>query len=341
MSDSIHLPVLLEDLAAILVSGSDAEAFLQAQLTQDMLALGTERAAPAAYCTARGRVLASMVVVQADDQADPSWLMITKADVADSLVQRLRMFVLRSKVTIERSEHIVLGTAAPHIDLDSAQDAIRSSDDTTQDQQASPASADHRQAAPFTVIRHQGAVWVAAPRGRHLGTRWWGLIPTRQAPGQESSAKDISAWQADDISAGLPWVQAATQDTFIPQTLNLDLINGVSFTKGCYPGQEVVARSHYRGTIKRRSAFGMAALSASDSAMRPQELAGSDIFDANRPGNACGRVVNAAMTDTGLHMLMEVQLTDVNTADFRLESDKGPAIQIMPLPYEIANQPDR
>src|SRR3546814_3190939 len=86
--------------------------------------------------------------------------------------------------------------------------------------------------------------------------RWW-LITDESDPAPSLPAGNTARWQADDIAAGLPWVQAATQDLFIPQTLNLDLIDGVSFTKGCYPGQEVVARSHYRGTVKRRTAYGV------------------------------------------------------------------------------------
>src|SRR3546814_15175444 len=85
--------------------------------------------------------------------------------------------------------------------------------------------------------------------------RWW-LITDESDPAPSLPAGNTARWQADDIAAGLPWVQAATQDLFIPQTLNLDLIDGVSFTKGCYPGQEVVEPSNYRGTVKGRTPGG-------------------------------------------------------------------------------------
>ena len=78
----------------------------------------------------------------------------------------------------------------------------------------------------------------------------------RLRPGGALTRTDADAWRAADLAAGIPWIGAATQDLFIPQTVNLELIQGVSFTKGCYPGQEVVARSHYRGTVKRRMAYG-------------------------------------------------------------------------------------
>src|SRR5690606_761075 len=132
----------------------------------------------------------------------------------------------------------------------------------------------------------------------------------------------------------LPWVQAATQDLFIPQTLNLDLLGGVNFSKGCYPGQEVVARSHYRGTVKRRMAH---AVSEAYSGTEAAALAGVDTFDGKQPDAPCGRIVNAAMDTNGaLHVLMEVQLADLETADFRLGSPTGPALQVRgQTPYGV------
>src|SRR5690606_26469165 len=133
--------------------------------------------------------------------------------------------------------------------------------------------------------------------------RWW--LITGQSAVQAGSASDAAYWQARDIAAGLPWIVAATQDLFIPQTLNLDLIGGVSLSQGCYPGQEVVARSHYRGTVKRRMAGGIltGATSHLDDA-----LPATDLFDARQPDNACGRIINAAQDAAGIRVLMEVQL---------------------------------
>lgn len=298
----------LNDLAVITLTGTDATSFLQSQLTQDINVLGPDKAAVAGYCTARGRLLASMIVVQKGSDQSDGWLLLTKADAALSFGQRLRMFVLRAKVDVTVSETIVVG--------------VRS-----------------KQAAqPYTVERHDNQIWISAPVRDHAPyARWW-LLDNQGGSAQalddaaQTSAADIQSWQADDISAGLPWVQAATQEAFIPQTINMDLINGVSFTKGCYPGQEVVARSHYRGTIKRRMAYATGAPVPIEST---HALIGSDTFDANRPGRPCGRVINAAVGSDALHVLIEVQLADLESADFRLESDTGPAITIAPLPYNI------
>src|SRR5690606_22333859 len=132
--------------------------------------------------------------------------------------------------------------------------------------------------APWTVVPTDAGDWIAAGRTQGEPARWW-LATAASTETDNLPQTDHAAWQVADIAAGLPWVQAAIQDVFIPQTLNLDLIDGVSFTKGCYPGQEVVARSHYRGTVKRRMAGGLIA-SAAD--VNPDTLAATDTFDARR-----------------------------------------------------------
>src|SRR5690606_20468615 len=134
-------------------------------------------------------------------------------------------------------------------------------------------------------------------------------------------------WHAADLAAGLPWIGAQTQDLFIPQTVNLDLIEGVSFSKGCYPGQEVVARSHYRGTVKRRMALGT--LSAAVPAAEP----GADIYDARQAGEPCGRIVDAAERT----VLFEAPLDAVEGGDLRLGAPDGPAIAPRALPYRAPN----
>lgn len=301
----------LTDLAVIALTGADATSFLQSQLTQDVDALGPDRAAVAGYCTARGRLLASMIVVQKGPDPSDGWLLLTKADAALSFGQRLRMFVLRAKVDVTISEAVVVG--------------VRSEDT----------------APPYGVVRHDNQIWISAPvRDKAPSARWWliDMAPSDKHPadtGGQTPETKLQAWQADDMAAGLPWIQAATQEAFIPQTVNMDLINGISFTKGCYPGQEVVARSHYRGTIKRRMAYATGPSVPADSV---QGLVGTDTFDTNRPGRPCGRVINAAVADNILHVLMEVQLADLDGADFRLETDTGPAVTIADLPYRI--QPD-
>jgi hypothetical protein len=145
-------------------------------------------------------------------------------------------------------------------------------------------------------------------------------------------------WHGQDISAGLPWIEAAIQDLLIPQTLNLDLIEGVSFTKGCYPGQEIVARSHYRGTVKLRMHLGTIEQSQALS-LKP----GADIFDAQGSEQACGRViniaqpVNPAIDDTNnastAYVLFETTFDALEHNALHLGARDGAPITLLSLPY--------
>ncbi len=330
----------LADLAVIEISGADAASFLHGQLTHDIAGLTPGQARLSGYCTAKGRLLGSMVVWQAPGTETPTLRALIKADIAEAIVKRLSMFVLRAKAKLSVTQIPVLGVCTD-LSTESGQPAASA----TPANQINAALAGHVAGLPvappaFTVVQTEAGDWIAAPRKQASPIRWWLAAAGIIQAGPLSSAC-AAAWQADDIAAGLPWVQAATQDVFIPQTLNLDLIDGVSFTKGCYPGQEVVARSHYRGTVKRRMACGVVR-NAPD--IDADALPGTDIFDARRPGNPCGRIVNAARadrdatpgTDAGpVHVLMEVQLADLDTADFRLGDDNGPAIELRSLPYDI------
>jgi len=306
----------LKDLAVITLTGDDATSFLQSQITQDVSTIGQGTSALAGYCSARGRLLASMIALQKGTESSEGWLLLTKADAAAALVQRLRMFVLRAKVDIGISDLTIIGMTVPR------------SDQYLKDIPGVETPVD---APPYTVVRRDTHILIRAPeRANAPHARWWML--GSPVTGVNASETSVQAWQTEDIAAGLPWVLAATQDTFIPQTLNMDLIGGVSFTKGCYPGQEVVARSHYRGTLKRRMAY---AVGAAGDIPSVHDLPGVDIFDARKPDNPCGRVINAAISEGALHILIEVQLADLDNAEFRLGSGDGPAMAIRALPYQI------
>jgi len=177
--------------------------------------------------------------------------------------------------------------------------------------------------------------WIAAPSadGR---LRWWWIASDEQLNEAAPLAAVLglapaSQWQVADLAAGIPWIATATQDVFIPQTVNLELIQGVSFTKGCYPGQEVVARSHYRGTVKRRMAYGTIA----DASLQGAALAGVDVFDATQPGEPIGRVVDAASEAGVASVLFETTLAALPEGDLRLGAADGPRIAAAPLPYSI------
>lgn len=297
----------LPDLAVLDFQGADAISFLHAQLTQDVQHLEPNQAKLGAYCNAKGRVQASLVFWPAPHGAGVQALV--KADLADTLLQRLRMFVLRSKVTMTRLPVHVYGVIGAQ---------------SNQNIQTPEAS------APYVVHHddHANLCWISAPSATS-SPRWWLLSPEPITSAQNDSAP----WHISDMQAGLPWVDQSAYEGYIPQTLNLDLIDGINFRKGCYPGQEVVARSHYRGTIKRRMAY--ACTQADESLSLAGNWLGQDIVTTEEPDNPCGRIINAAIEDNILHVLIEVQLADLEQAQFHARDAQGPRLYIQALPYSL------
>lgn len=192
------------------VSGMDARDFLHAQLTNDILNLASDRAALAGWCSAKGRLLATFLVIPARE----GFLLQLSRDLAPALAKRLAMFVLRSKVKIaDESERW-------------AQFGVFD--------------------APPPGVRWEGDT-VSVPVD---GKRYLRLEPAAAA--SLACALDEDAWYLEEIRAGRPLITTATQDQFVPQMVNLETLGGVDFRKGCYPGQEIVARAQYRGQVKRR-----------------------------------------------------------------------------------------
>jgi len=215
-------PALLPFLAVLRIAGPDAASFLQGQLTHDMRLLADGRTLLAAVTTPQGRVVALLRLRQGEQGIDA----LLPADLVEPVAARLRKFVLRARVDVR---------AAPELQVASV------ADDTA----ASPASSTSSD-APVWFDYAPGRPAVAAPEAvlhELLGPR-----SATNPPGIEN------AWWAADVAAGLPQVFAASSESFVPQMLNLDLLDAISFTKGCYTGQEIVARTQHLGRIKRRTA---------------------------------------------------------------------------------------
>ncbi|SAI71121.1 aminomethyl transferase [Bordetella ansorpii] len=310
----------LPGLRVLAAAGDDALAFLHGQLTQDVTGLPADAARLAGYCTARGRLLATLVMWRAAQGAedDARLYALVRADLAEALQKRLSMFVLRAKAKLSLAALNPAGVQCDAGQLPGLQAA---------------AGGELPRTAWQRVDRVTGT-WIAAPSASGAALRWWWIASDAQlqqagALGQLLARAEPALWQAADLAAGLPWIGSATQDLFIPQTVNLELAGGVSFTKGCYPGQEVVARSHYRGTVKRRMAYGQLQGSAGT-----DQLAGLDVYDAAQPGEPCGRVVDAA-GHAGVSLLFETTLSSLPEGDLRLGAPDGPRIEVMPLPYAL------
>ncbi|MCK9509800.1 MAG: folate-binding protein [Pigmentiphaga sp.] len=293
---------LLDSLRVVRVTGADAVGFLHGQLTHDVEKLTPGHARLAAYCNAKGRVQATLVLWRADDAGAPVVYFFTHASVVDALLKRLRMFVLRAKVVFELLDWSVSGVWA--------------------ETGAGPA-AWHTEPADA-----EGGVRIGAPAAAPLAWRAWQV----QAAPVKSAEGDPAAWACQEIRAGLPWISAATFELFTPLMINFDLIDGVSFTKGCYPGQEVVARSHYRGKQKRRTHRGRLPL---PEALDPAVLPGSDLYT---PGavEPVGRVINAAACNGTLEVLFEATFDTIDANALHLGSPEGPQLILQALPYDPA-----
>jgi folate-binding protein YgfZ len=324
----------LEDLALFEATGADALSFLQGQITNDILSAGPEQARLAGYCTAQGRLLATMVMTALPDAPAGGLIGLMRQDILASVLKRLSMFVLRAKVKFGASTYSAVGASLAAHQVGALTQALG---------HTLPMSA-------WQVAATATGLWICAPTASTepgvATLRWWWLASEAQtALCQDLKLPHVlgtsEQWHCQDIAAGLPWIEAATQDLLIPQTLNLDLIEGVSFTKGCYPGQEIVARSHYRGTVKRRMHFGKI-----DAAHTVGLKAGADIFDAQGSEQACGRVINIASSvqsqpeganktgDAGTtYVLFETTFDALEHNALHLSAPDGAPITLLSLPY--------
>jgi folate-binding protein YgfZ len=325
-------PVSVFPLALLSVfdaKGHDALTFLQGQLTNDIVAQGIGQSRLAGYCTAQGRLLSTMVLGQAPNSDEvPLVRGLMRQDILASVLKRLSMFVLRSKVVLKQAELEVVGVAASTAEIPSLSTALghplpRNAWETF-----------HTSTGTWIVVPE----WMQASTVAARASRWWWIAgPEHQVACDKlvlNWAQGTTAqWEAQDIQSGFPWIESLTQDLFIPQTLNLELIEGVSFTKGCYPGQEIVARSHYRGTVKKRMALGKV---TSDGNLTL--LPGADIFEASDRDQACGRLINVATIGTGTEtthwLLFETTFDAYDRQQLRASSPDGPVIETVALPYQ-------
>lgn len=285
---------------AIRAVGPDAAAFLQSQLTQEVAKLGPADARLAGYCSPKGRLLATFVVWQ---PAAQEYLLACSADLLPATLKRLAMYVLRAKCRLtDASAELALHGLAGASALQWLQGAA-------------PAAAWQLGAA------HGGwAIRLPDAAGGIARLLW--AAPS-EAGHPELPALDAQAWAWLEVRSGVARIAAATADAFVPQMVNLELTGGVDFRKGCYPGQEVVARSQYRGTLKRRlHAFW------SDAPL----AAGDELFHSADPGQPAGQVVLAA-TWSGRHAL----LASVKTAVLEGGTLHAGAATLSPaaLPYPV------
>jgi len=293
------LLVPLAHLAVIEVSGEDAQSFLHSQLTCDINHLAPNQLQHAGWCTAKGRMQASFLVWRQLDR----YRLIIAADLLEAAVKRLKMFVLRSKVTLTaNSEAILLGLSGA---------------------QAGEALRDAALAVPETLLTHETRgddTVLAIDSGRYLLLSVFSSISQRW-PALTAKAKlaGLPVWRWLDVQAAFPLVTLATKEEFVPQMADFEKIGGVSFHKGCYPGQEIVARTQYLGKVKRH----LFRLSAG-----VPLVAGDDLYSPDNPDQSVGKVMTAAPSPTGGAVALAVVQSNF-AGNLRLGSRDGAVLEAL------------
>ncbi|MGD8999288.1 MAG: folate-binding protein YgfZ [Granulosicoccaceae bacterium] len=297
----------LTHLGVIRVSGADARTFLHNQLSNDIEHLEADNWRLAAYCSPKGRTLA---VLRIFPGPDASLYIILPRDIIEPTLKRLRMFVLMSQVTLDDVSHEygivgVSGSAAS--------------------QQLATKPGDARLAWDENVailkLGNQPERILLVGSLAEL-ERYWSELATSATP------VGVPAWQLLDIHSGDPQVFATTVDSFVPQMLNMHAIEGISFKKGCYPGQEIVARMYYLGKLKRRMYLAHA---EQDTPPAP----GDELFASSNDQGA-GRVVMASPAHGGgVDLLFVAPISNVEAGPLHIGSAEGTALEILPLPYDV------
>jgi tRNA-modifying protein YgfZ len=308
--DSTCAKINLSYLGLIKISGEDKQTFLQGQLTNDTRSINETASQLSSYCTPKGRMLANFRVFQSGDD----WYLVIPANRLDAILKRLKMFVLRSQVSIEDASNdlVAVGLLGECIKDKLNLTLPDTADSVTHDGQ-------------FSFIRvseHQQRYLCIGPT--EPMQQLWNQLDEIDTASEEK-------WRLEDIRAGIPTVFEDTQEAFIPQMTNMQLLNGVSFTKGCYTGQEVVARMQYLGKLKRR----MYPVSfESEQPISP----GAEVFSAtSQSGQGAGKMVDAISTGNnryeGLAVLEIKEVEDSNR--LQLIDKDGPVLEITAPPYDF------
>ena len=285
----------LPDWGVLALSGEDAVPFLHGQLTNDVEALPVGGAQWNGWCSPKGRLLATFLLLRRADQC----LLLLPRELAAPIAKRLAMFVLRSKVKVRdaSAEHAIFGVAGVA--------ALGSTAGATPSMTAVETA--HGLVA---AIDDRRAFVIAPPDIRF----------------EEIPAGTSDDWRRELILAGIPVITAATQDAFVPQMATFALVGGVSFRKGCYPGQEIVARTQDRGILKRRMAHARAASG-------PRPAPGESVYSARFGDQAAGTVVDAAPSpEGGFELLVVAQLDSLQEGVLHMGTPQGPALQVLGHP---------
>lgn len=299
----------LTQFGVIRATGEDAASFLHNLFSNDVQHLGRERAERCGFCSPKGRLLADFLIWREGQD----YLLQLSSDIQPGMLKKLGMYVLRSKVKLSdaNSDIVLLGIAGTG--AAAALKALGAGIPSSQ----------------YDVLRFDAGTAIRLDEHRiQLAVHANAAVPVWNKLASLARPVGTPAWRWLEIAAGVPHITSATQEEFVPQMANLELIGGVSFTKGCYPGQEIVARTKYLGKVKRRT------YRASIQSDCPQP--GTDLFSPDLADQSCGKVIEAAPSPSGgCELLASMLMSSAAAGDVRVGSADGPRLRFLPLPYPL------
>ena len=333
----------LDTWGVITVTGPDAASFLHNQLTNNVQSLAISTVGQIApvhtthrfsgYCSAKGRLLASFWITRQQVKAlgqeglVDQFTLLVSADLATTIAKKLSMYVLRSQVKVENqsAQKALYGYLSSH---DSHATDVATTDNASHDSRLQAiVGLAHCVVSQLPTVQIENQMIE-----RHVV-----ILPQEQEADMHSilspSEDAALSWQELEVMSAIPRITEKTVEQFVPQMLNMESIQGVDFKKGCYPGQEIVARSQYRGTIKRR--LQLAQVSSEDSPHIGQEL-----FHSADPEQPCGMVVLVGPKQTDkahatYHLQVECKLDALESGSIHLASPDGPVLKCLALPYAL------
>jgi len=282
-------------LAVLTIAGRDAAKLLQGQITCNVNDISETQSSLGAMCNPKGRAIATFLLVRTAD----AFLMVLPVELLETVKKRLHMYILRSDVQItDSSDELCLIGMLPQ-----------------------PAEEE-------LFATHQGKTIAVNFSGRDLVIAkpeqaialWLDMVGN-----QGFQPGDSRQWRHFDIVTGIPWLTTETSEQFIPQMLNLDKLGGISFNKGCYTGQEIVARTHYLGKAKRAMFL---AECAADVVPAPDSIILDDNADSEQ---GAGRVLLAETGQGPCKMLVVLQLSDTDTYNLRLNDPHQTPLNLLPF----------
>ena len=305
ITDGLSGVTKLTHLGVIRAAGADAATFLQGQLSQDVVGMGLDAARLAAFCNAKGRMQASFVTFKRKNaQGIEELLLVCCADILVQTLKRLTMFVMRAKVqlTDASADFALYGVAGTAINIGAGYARSPWSrhdvDDTT------------------NLFLYPGA-----------GVERVLCCVPANLPPPAGKVLPLNAWNWLEVQSGIAMISLPIFEAFVPQMLNYESVGAVNFKKGCYPGQEVVARSQFRGTLKRRAYV----VHGSGGA-----VVGQEVFHSSSAEQPCGLVAACAPNPSGgFDAIVSMQTSAATDGVLTVGGPQGSPLSILPLPYPL------